>query len=210
MSSITRILQQQKDKERVNLYLDGKFAFGVTLESVIQNNLKVGQELTAEKIDELKSDGDVGKVLNRALSYAMSRPHSEREIMLWFRRRKVVDEVVIEKVLAKLKRLNIINDLNFVKWWVEQRNTFRPKGKNALKAELAQKGVHREIIDEVLKDTDRGAEQEMARQIAKKRLPRLANLDMQDQKRKLLEFLARRGFSYDVAKSVIDEMMKKE
>lgn len=209
MPIITRITQQKKDKERVNIYLDGKYAFPTTLESVLTNSLKVGRELSLQQVNDLKNEGDSAKVYNKALNYMMSRPHSESELKMWFRRKKVEDENIIHKVTKKLTRLNLINDLEFAKWWVEQRSTFRPKGRNALKSELMQKGVSREIIDEALVDTNTETETDAAKKNAEKRLPRLLGLDKQDQKRKLLEFLARRGFSYDVAKSVIDEMIKK-
>jgi regulatory protein len=206
---ITRIVQQKKDKERVNIYLDGKYAFPTTLESVLTKSLKVGKELSLQQISDLKNEGDTSKIFNKALNYMTSRPHSERELKMWFRRKKIEDENITEKVTLKLKKLNLINDLEFAKWWVEQRSAFKPKGKNALKAELAQKGINREIIEEVLSDTDRDTEKEMAIKLAEKRISRLQSLEPKEQKRKLLEFLGRRGFSYDIARDAIDELVKK-
>ncbi len=212
MPQITRIVQQKKDKERVNIYLDGKYAFPTTLESVLTNSLKVGKELSLQQINDLKNEGDAAKVYNKALNYMMSRPHSERELKMWYRRKKLdkdTDKELLEKTTEKLRRLGLVDDLAFAKWWVEQRATFRPKGKNALKAELAQKGISREIVDEVLSDTDKDTEKEMAKKLAEKRISRLQSLEPKDQKRKLLEFLGRRGFSYDIARAAIDELAEK-
>ena len=68
------------------------------------------------------------KIYARAVNFSTIRPRSEREIRDWFKRKKVIEEVV-EVVFNRLKNLDLVNDLNFAKWWIEQRQTFRPKSK---------------------------------------------------------------------------------
>jgi len=205
MPLITRIVQQ-KDQNRANIYLDGKFAFGITLEALLKNDLHVNKELSFQCIDTLKKEDEQAKVYYRALDYATRRPHSEWEIKQWFKRKKIGES---EQGLAlfRLKKLNLVNDEEFAKWWVEQRTAFRPKSKRALKAELSQKGVKRDIIEEVLSESE-VPEEEIAKKIAEKRLSRLKGLPIRDQKKKLTEFLSRRGFSWDIIKEVINQVLK--
>lgn len=206
MPIITRLAQQKKDHERVNLYLDGKFAFGITLESVLQKSLKSGQELSLEQVENLKSDGDYAKILNKVLNFATIRPHSEREIMLWFRRKKIEDENVIQKVSDKLRYLNLINDLEFAKWWVEQRSAFRPKPIRVLKLELRQKGISTDTIEEALSCTETQNEVETARRVIAKKLDRYNKMPYEEGKKRLSNFLAMRGFSWDTIKEIINEL----
>lgn len=210
MPQITRIVQQ-KDQNRVNVYLDGKFAFGITLESLLQNSLSVGKELTKEQIDSLKEQSSQDKIFARALRFVTSRPHSEKEIRLWFRRKKLdKDTGLQEKVLDRLKKLGLVNDLAFAKWWIEQRTTFRPKPERVMKQELRMKGIKDEIIEEALEDTETDTDIEIAKKLALKRWERLKTLPGNVAKQKLLQFLAGRGFSYDVARDAIDELEAKE
>lgn len=207
MPTITRIVQQ-KDQNRANIYLDGKFAFGITLEALLSHSLNVNKELSTKEINELKKEDERAKIYYRSLDFATRRPRSEWELKQWFRRKKVEDIEVIEWVIKKLQKLNLVNDLEFAKWWVEQRTAFRPKSKRALKAELAQKGIKREIVEEVLSESE-VPEEEIALKIAEKRLARIKSLPYLDQKKKLTEFLGRRGFGWDIIKPIIDQLLRK-
>lgn len=209
MPQITRITQQ-KDQNRANIYLDGKFAFGVTLESLLQHGLKVNQELNTELIQELKKEDSEAKVYNHALAYATLRPRSEKEIKLWFRRKKIEDPKLIEQVFNRLKKLNLVDDLAFAKWWVEQRTVFRPKPKRVLKQELRAKGVSDDIFESAFEETETIDDLEIAKKIAAKRWERVKKLPEKEAKQKLMQFLARRGFSYDTIRQAIDEIVKKE
>lgn len=208
MPQITRIVQQ-KDQNRVSVYLDGKFAFGITLESLLQNNLSVGKELTKEQIDSLKEQSSQDKVFARAIRYVTSRPHSEREIKLWLKKKKI-EESLQGETLQRLKKLGLVDDLAFAKWWIEQRTVFRPKPKRVLKQELRIKGITDDVFENAFTDTETVDDLEIAKKLALKRWERLKTLPGNVAKQKLLQFLAGRGFSYDVARDAIDELDKKE
>ncbi|TSC90125.1 MAG: regulatory protein [Microgenomates group bacterium Gr01-1014_5] len=205
MPQITRIVQQ-KDQNRVSVYLDGKFAFGVTLESLLSNHLKVGQELSGGQIDTLKEQSNQDKVFTRVLRFVTSRPHSEREIKLWFKKKKV-DEVVQGVALNRLTKLGLVDDLAFAKWWIEQRTVFRPKPQKILKYELRIKGIRDEIIEEALGQTETQTDLEIAIRVAEKRWPRLRALPEKEARKKLAEFLARRGFSWETIKKVLTRFL---
>ncbi|OGY12047.1 MAG: hypothetical protein A3A58_01355 [Candidatus Blackburnbacteria bacterium RIFCSPLOWO2_01_FULL_41_27] len=204
MPQITRIVQQ-KDQNRVSVYLDGKFAFGVTLESLLQNNLSVGKELTKEQVASLINQSGQDKVFSRVLRFVTSRPHSEKEIKLWFKKKKV-DEVVQGVVLNRLTKLGLVDDLAFAKWWIETRTVFRPKPQKILKYELRIKGIKDEITEEALGQTETQTDLEIAIRVAEKRWPRLKALPEKEARKKLAEFLARRGFSWGTIKEVADKL----
>ena len=92
MPQITRLSQQRKNN-RVNVYLDGKFGFGVTLESALENHLKVGKELAQSEIETLRGKDFKDKIFAKLLNFASRRPHSQKEISQWFRRKEVPEEL---------------------------------------------------------------------------------------------------------------------
>ncbi|MBU3956917.1 RecX family transcriptional regulator [Patescibacteria group bacterium] len=199
MAKITRI-KAQKNKKRVNIYLDGKFAFGLDADNFLKAGLKVGQNLTQKQIDDLVFKNEFQKLLNRALRLISRRPRSEKEIHDYLRRKKSPPEL-IEKVIKKLKQLKQVNDLEFARWWVEQRSTFRPRGKFGLKMELRQKGVNEKIIKQVI--DEKVKELPLAQKLAQKKFKTYKNLPREERYQKMSAFLARRGFSWEIIKEVV-------
>lgn len=207
MPQITRIVQQ-KDINRANIYLDGKFAFGITLESLLKHNLHTNKELSLQDVNKLKEEDNQAKIINRAIEFAMRRPRSEKEIELWFRRKKI-EESVQGVALNKLIALGLVNDLEFAKWWIEQRNTFRPKPKRILKYELRIKGVKDEVIEEALEGSEGIEELEIARKVIARKIERYKKMPYDEGKKKLSNFLAMRGFSWEVIRQIVEESLKK-
>lgn len=140
------------------------------------------------------------KVYNRILRFATIRPRSEKEIKFWFQRKRVYPELA-EGVFNRLKSIGLVDDVLFAKWWIDQRLTFRPKSRRALSIELRQKGVEREIISQALEAVN---DKSVAATLARGRLARLTHLPVEVRQKKLSDFLARRGFSWDVVKEVLD------
>lgn len=205
MPTITKI-KQQKDEKRVNVYLDGKFAFGISLEAAVKHGLEKGKHLTQEFIDNLRDEAEEEKVYNRILRFATLRPRSEKEIRDWFRRKKVLPGV-IKPVFNRLKRAGLVDDEAFAKWWVEQRAEFRQKSRRILGMELRQKGVARETIAKALESVDIPHEVELAKKAAEKKLRTLRG-DFDERRKRLSEFLARRGFFWDTIKKVVEDLVK--
>ncbi len=140
------------------------------------------------------------KIYNRVLRFATLRPRSEKEIKFWFQRKKVPQDIQND-VFNRLKNAHFVDDTEFAKWWVDQRLTFRPKSKRALSIELSQKGVDREIISQALEAVDDKA---VASVLAKRRLMRLADYPPDVQRQKVSDFLARRGFSWETIREVVE------
>ena len=112
-------------------------------------------------------------------------------------------------VIKKLERQKYIDDFEFARWWVEQRIEFRPVGEEKLRAELFQKGVRKEIIEEVIKSQiPKPKSQNLAFKVAKKILSRYKGLSQAEFRRKMGSFLARRGFDWETIKETVDRIQK--
>ena len=193
MPKITAIKVQRKNRERVNIYLDGEFAFGLT--RIVAGWLHTGQILDEKKIEALRADDEREMAYIRALNYLSYRPRSIKEIERNLQKYKV-PEILIPEIIERLKKNNFVNDQEFAKLWIENRNTFRPRGKRALRLELRQKGIDNEEVQPILDELV--DEESLAYQAGIKKAKKLANLEWQDFRRKLGAFLGRRGFPYSV------------
>lgn len=203
MSKITAIEPQQKNPQRVNVYLDGEFAFGVA--RITAGWLTVGQELGEEKVAFLLAEDANETAYQKALHYLSYRPRSSSEVSQNLVKRGV-PEALVQETVNRLHRAGLVNDQEFARAWVENRNTFQPRSKLALRVELRHKGLNDEVINTVLdKQVD---EQALAFEAARKYAHRLAGLEWFEFRKKLSGFLARRGFSYTNLSPVISEIWK--
>jgi regulatory protein len=202
---ITKIAHQQRNPERVSIYVDGEFAFGLPATEVVSRGLRRGQRLTLADATILAAVDEGSRATNAAIQFIAYRPRSEREVRDRLRKRDYSDtaiEIAIEKVLG----WGYLDDQSFAKLWVENRKEHRPRGERLLAQELRQKGVDRDVIASVLADTDLN-EHAAALELARKRLPRLASLDEQTRERRLSQYLARRGYGWDVIRPVLEEVL---
>ena len=200
MKKITAIVVQKQNPNRVNIYLDGEFAFGVA--RITAAWLKNGDNLSDEKIAKLLNDDMREWAYQQAMLFLSYRARSEKEIRQNLRKHEVPDEV-IEETLQRLRGAGLANDNEFAQAWVENRNTFRPRSKRALTVELRQKGLDDEAIQASLSAVD---EEALAYAAALKRAPRFKDLEWVEFRKKLSEFLARRGFSYSVVAPVVSKI----
>jgi len=203
LQRITAIEPQQKNPQRVNIYLDGEFAFG--LSAVVAAWLRVGQELGEEKIASLKTQDEGEVTYQKALHFLSYRPRSSAEVRQNLSKRGISDSF-IEETLERLQSTGLVDDVVFARAWVENRNTFRPRGKPALRMELRRKGLSDEIVQSVL-DTQVD-EAALALSTARKYARRLSGLQWPEFRQKLSGFLARRGFSYTTLALVVSEVWK--
>ena len=201
MPVITTI-KPQRNKKRVNIYLDSKYGFGIDLETFVKLGLKVEQELGEDEVEKIVEKAEFQKSLDKLLRYATLRPRSGREVNDWFRKRKV-HESLHKKLTSKLKTLDLLEDEKFARWWVDQRLSFRPRGKRALESELIGKGIDRTIIKTVLSETDVD-EVGIATELIKKKKYKWDKLPLIEAREKKSAFLARKGFGWDVVKKAID------
>lgn len=214
MPQITDI-KPQKKPGRFNVYLNGQYAFSLTTETLFKTGLKIDQEISEEKIEQLVKDDDFVRVYDYVLKYLSLRPRSVKEINDWFRR-KGTGEETRKQIIKKLEVLGYLNDEEFVKWWLEQRDHFHPSGSRLLTMELRQKGISDEIIKNAIElrwedNPDRGAgERDLAQKVVDKKIKILASLPGRERKQKLIQALLRRGFSWDIIKEVLPNQLVDE
>jgi regulatory protein len=191
MRKITGIEAQKKNSDRVSIFLEGSYAFG--LSKMVAAWLTVGQSLSEEKIEALQADDTREVAMQRALNFLSYRARSEQEIRANLTRAEI-PEVVLEATLQRLRELNLVNDADFARMWIEGRKQFRPRSRRFLAYELRLKGIDEQVAQDALEDqvVDEVEALNAGRKIAR----RLATLDFQDFRAKLGGYLGRRGFSY--------------
>jgi len=204
MGKITALVLQAGNRERANVFLDGELAFSLHVD--LAARLHRGQELSADDIAELKRLDACEVAYARALNYLSYRPRSEYE-MTQYLREKGSEDATIAAVLERLRRAGLVDDRAFAQFWVGSREASRPKGAWGLRAELRQKRVPDEIIDSVVADLD---EEASALSAAERKAAHLAHLDEATFRSRLLAFLRRRGFGYDVCRRVVDRLWSEQ
>lgn len=197
MPKITAIEPQKRNPQRVNIYLDGEFAFGLT--RLVAAWLKVGDELSAEKIATLQEADTREQALQYALRLLGYRARTEAELRQRMQQRGW-SEAIIEEALERLRRNGLLDDADFAHAWVENRQTFRPRSARLLRQELRRKGLDEHVIQEALDEVD---EEAAAYAAARPRAQRLRGLDSRSFRQKLIAYLTRRGFSYEIANTVV-------
>jgi regulatory protein len=197
MKKITALEVQRKNPDRVNVHLDGEFAFG--LARIVAAWLRVGQELSEEKIEQLIGEDGRERAFQQAMLFLSFRARSESEIRRNLRKHEF-PEPMIEQTIERLRQDGLADDDQFAQAWVENRNTFRPRSRRMMAMELKQKGLADEAIQSAIQNVDDASS---AYEAARKRAVRFKGLEWTDFRQKLSEFLARRGYSYSVIMPVV-------
>lgn len=193
--------RSQKNNNRVNIYLDNEFGFGIDLENFVILGLKVNQEYTEKQIAEIVKKAEFQKTLDKLLRFATLRPRSEKEVKDYFKRKRI-HESIHKELFNRLNRLELVDDEKFAQWWVEQRQSFKPRSKRILNNELRIKGIKKEIIKEVLQNTEID-ELSLAKKELEKKEYKWKGIDSQKARQKMAEFLLRKGFNWEVVEKVI-------
>ena len=220
---ISNLKQGVKNPERVNIYVDGKFVFSLDISQVVDYKLKVGKELSETEFEELKKASEYGKLFQRTLEWVLVRPRSVCETRDYLRRKLKqsssetlgsvrrygragaysllvsrensskdmfeLSDAIIQRLISK----GYLDDRKFARYYVENRFVKKGNSKKRLKMELYKKGISNDIIEEVL--NTRNDEEEILKMIAKKR----SRYDDD----KLIQYLCRQGFSYELVQSLV-------
>lgn len=197
---ITAIEHQKKTKERVNIFIDGEYSFGLPEKLLVDLNLYRGKEVSEKELQKYKKEDSLAKCLDKAYRFLSYRMRSEKEV-----RDKLLekyDAKTVQEAIKKLREYKYISDSEFARSWVQNRITGRSK--RALKVELLKKGIKKEVIDEALSDINSDAEYENALALVRS-LRKYQNLTREEAYKKVGGFLSRRGYSYEIIKKVINE-----
>lgn len=211
---ITSISIQAKNPDRVNISVDGSYRFSLDVYQVVELGIKIGNEYSEEELSELETESQFGKLYARALEYCLMRPHSSKEVKdyLWrktratkyksrsgeIKERQGVSQAVADRVHARLVEKGYVDDEKFARYWIENRNQTKGSSLRKLVNELRVKGVGQAVIEQALEQTERADEDEIKKIIAKK-------AKKYPDQQKLIQYLARQGFSYDAIKQALSE-----
>jgi regulatory protein len=205
---ITGITAQTKNQNRVNVMVDGVYRLSLDVFQLVDLGIKIGKEYTEQELTDLEAESQFGKTYARALEYCLMRPHSAKEVKDYLYRKtrdtrtktggikKGVPTEITTRVFDRLVEKGYVNDENFARYWVENRNVTKGASKRKLTAELRSKGVEQGIIERFLRDSSRSDEDELAKVIAKKQ-PRYPD------EQKFIQYLMRQGFRYDDIKEAL-------
>jgi len=202
--TITALEVQARDQSRVNLYLDGRFAFGLSASTATEAGLRKGNHLTSEGIAELLKGDAKERAFLQAFNYLSFRGRSVAEMERYLLGKDHAPETV-GTVIQRLRDLHYLDDSVFALSWVENRQRSKPRGARLLRTELIQKGIARDAIDHAITQAS-GDEAPLALDAARKRVATLQAADYGEFSRKLGGYLSRRGYSSDVVWSTVKHL----
>lgn len=205
MAKITALKVQKKNPKRMNVYLDGDFAFG--LSRIVGAWLQVGQELSPEKIAELQDQDTYEVAYQKAVHYISYRSRTTQEVQ-----RKLKDqdfsEQVIADVIERLRNNHFLADAAYAQRWVENRVDLKPRSHRLMAMELRQKGIGDAEIEQALENAPQ--DEELAYEALKRRIHRYSRMDFQTYKRKASGYLGRKGFPYSIISPLLQQMWDEE
>lgn len=201
--TVTALKAQKRNPERINVYLDGEFAFG--LARIVAAWLHIGQVLSDEKIEQMRMRDSLEKAYQLAVNLLSYRPRAEAEITRGLRDKGYSDAHCAE-VVERLKNAGLVGDGHFARQWVENRVEFRPRSHRMIAAELRQKGVAEEAIRQALDELP--DEEALAYDAAKRASRKLSRLDWETFRKRMYGHLARKGFGFEATDSAIRRVWK--
>ena len=216
MPEITAIEPQKKTKDRFNIFLDGKFAFGVSQTTAVLENLQIGKIITRDQIEKILKGEEFSRLQDSTMRFLNFRPRSEKEVRIYLTKKIAQKENVkfsqakespyIQKIIEKLKKYKFIDDLEFAKWFTSSRLKSHQKSTRLISWELKAKGIDQDIIEKVKKGL--GSEKDLAERAVSKKIKRWRSLPHLEFKKKFYQYLSSRGFSYETIKDAFAKFDK--
>lgn len=201
---VTSVQAQKKDPDRVSIFLDGTFAFGLAADVAVAEGVRKGVRLTAEVQLALLQKEEVVRARQAALDYVSRGGKTTEEVRRSLARRGF-SETAAEDALAQMERYGYLDDVAYASVFVRGRASGRGHGPQRLRADLLKKGVSREAIDQALEELDSDDLADSAQRLAAQRWRALASEpDLRKRRKKTSDFLLRRGFSYDQVRDAVD------
>lgn len=203
---ITKIERQKKNKERVSVFLDGKYAFSLSEETLLKLRITEGQEVENDDLYAIAGEEENRNALDTVFRLLGIRSRSEKELVQRLRKKKF-SPAAIDRAVARVKELGYVNDAKFAREWVRYR-TQQGKGPELIKAELKLKGISPEILSEALSELKGSPENEVQRikDIAERKMKQMQGVEPKKAAQRLVGFLARRGFGIDAIRDALNSL----
>ena len=196
-------IEEQKKKGRFNIFLDGEFAFGLYKETIYDFGLRVKDNLTEEKVRELKSYDEINFGKKAAIRFLNYKQRTEKEVHDKLKGFKLSEES-IDKIMLFLKEFKFINDENYAKLYVESKKVLRPEGRRSVRMRLAKKGINKELSEiSVSENYTEEEELSKAKELYEKYRKKVRGKNEADKKQKCYRYLLSKGFSYDLINRVL-------
>lgn len=202
--TITKIEKQVNNQKRYSIYIDEKFAFGVSEEDLIYFKLKENSEITEQRYNYIMEYVIYTKAKDKAYKFLGYKARSEKEV-----RDKLIKEnypqEIIDRIIELFKHYNYINDENYTKAYINNRIKFKPRAKRMLKYELAQKGIDSDTIENII-DSSNIDETDIAINLLQKKLKNKKDIE-QKEKQRIYNYMLRRGFDYETINKAFKEVL---
>lgn len=211
---ITQIERQKNDPSRRSIFIDGEYAFGVSVDGLVRLSLYEGRELSQEEVGQLRQLAEEANAKQTALKYLSRRPRTEKEIADYLAKKKY-SALTSQRTIETLNNLRLLNDAEFARMFCRDKIQRKPVGEKILRNALARKGVKKEIIAAVMPEFfSRDTERELALNAGKKQYTKLlrsrSHLEKIQLKNRLYNFLLRRGFDFDTAQYVLRQLIAEQ
>lgn len=205
---ITAITPQKKDKNRINIMVDGSYRFSLDVFQYADLGIKIGKEYSDEELRNLEQASLFGKIYTRSLEYCLIRPHSAKEIKEYLYRKtlngrnkqgdliKGISPKITSQVFDRLLEKGYIDDIKFSKHWIENRKMKIGVSSRKIRSELLSKGVERYTVERLINESSRNDKSEIEKVILKKR-------KRYSDDNKFINYLINQGFSYETIKTAM-------
>lgn len=204
MAIITKI-EEQKNKKRVNIFVDDAFFCGLNKETAVIFRLKVGNQIEEAVLKQAIFDSEVKSAEEKGADYLATRMHSKKELYEKLIK-KGFEKAVILKALEKMEEYHYVDDELFAKQFIEQNKKFSRK---MLENKLKQKGISPDIIQENFENHDENDEFELCKKLAEK-YAKSKDLSKDGAVSKMYASLARKGFAFDTIKKATKHIISQD
>jgi len=210
--TLTNIVQQKRNEENVNLYLDNKYWVSLSKNQMIEFKLVKNLKIDEQQKFQIEQASTANKIKEKVTAYVFQRPRSIREVKDYLRRKFLLEDPELSDVINNLESQGLVDDTKFAAWFAEQRTSYGIHGENKIRAELSKKGVAKSIVTDLF-DHSRSEEEiektkEKIEKYTEKIIGKIKHKNKYELKAKLSARLAARGFKFDEFKELVNEKIK--
>lgn len=206
---VTEVRPQQRDPDRVSVFVNGQFAAGMPAYLAARHGLFAGQRIQPANLQAALDAEETHQAVLSIERLLAFRDRSETELRQRLHRQGFVAPV-IEAAVEDARHRGLVDDARFASEWVRQRSELRPRSRSLVSWELRSKGLDAEAAQDALEEWSPDQEMAAAKAVAQKRLDRSTDPDPAAARRKVVALLRRRGFAWDVIRQALAESAEGE
>lgn len=201
--TITDVVPKRKGLSA--LYIDNEFALKIDTETFLISRLSIGDDITDEELKELIDSSNEKRAKEKAMWLISYRDHSKKELIE--KLRKTADNESAQKAVERLQELGLVNDEKFARRYAEQLLLNKKLSKKAARYKLIEKGIDRQLADEILEEFEVDPKEQIRDIIESKYI---SSFDDEKGKKRAIAALQRRGFSWGDIKAILEEYTEDE